>query len=308
MAGAMQKTTREHPSAPAFFVGSSCGLASLETQHEVLKAGSGVFPEALDLLHVFSMLDVGCGMGAWARDAARSLEVPCVGLEANRSLVSLAQAHTKVGLLDDLVTFEQGEIEQPLPFAAETFDLVVLNFLGMRLSRECWPAVVQECVRVLTIGGTLLVTDGEWASTSEPACEQHAGYALDALWKAGCGWSCDGRTFGATQGVPTLVRQAGLDRVETEATLLDFSWDTLHVGVGTSHVWTTAVALQPFMTQMGYGSRQDLYALYDQMAWEMQGSGFQGGLVLVRTWGQKVEAGTRACGKRYFAPMFPCLV
>lgn len=60
----------------------------------------------------------------------------------------------------DTFQFVQGDfITSPLPFPAETFDLVRISCLTYAIPYENWEGVLRECGRVLSVGGRLEVVD-----------------------------------------------------------------------------------------------------------------------------------------------------
>ena len=242
---------------------NSVEIIRLDNQNRLMtEAVGGVFPETLDLTTVSRILDLGCGLGGWTMDAAFALEAHCVGIDSRASLIEFAQMRVRSTSIDDLATFERMEITHPLPFADASFDLVNLRFLAGLLEAQQWPSVLQECFRVLKLGGFVLLTEAEWATTSSPTAEQLAHYATEAFWKAGLGFSVDGRNLGVVHALPDLLRKSGACDLHVETHLLDFSYRQPQYYAMVHHLWTTYVALQPFLTYDGvWQSRRPVYAL-----------------------------------------------
>jgi len=260
----------------------------LSAQHHLLTDGiGGIFPPSLDLTNVYDMLDVNCGVGKWTMDAARHLEASCTGIESHPELLRDARMQLETRVLADLVTFEAQDIRQSLTFPDASFDLVHLTCLVERIPTEQWSNVLRECFRVLRKGGFLLWTETEWPTMSSCTAEALARYVTEAWWKAGFGFSCDGRTLGVLHTLPTRLREAGECDVHVETHLLDFSAWQPHYPVMAQYFWTSFITMQPFLTKMGYGSQKELYTLYDQLAVEMSDTTFQGAMSVVRLWGQK---------------------
>ena len=301
----MQNICTETKTPGVLDLKNSIEMIRLDNQNRLMtEAVGGVFPESLDLTHVSRILDLGCGLGGWTMDAAFALETHCVGVDSRTSLIEFAQMRANTTSIDDLATFQVMEITHPLPFVNASFDLVNLRFLAGLLETKQWSSVLQECFRVLKPGGFVLLTEAEWATTSSPTAEQLARYVTEAFWKAGFGFSVDGRDLGVVHALPDLLRQSGACDLHVETHLLDFSYRQPQYYAMVHHLWTTYVALQPFLTTMGYGSQEDLYALYDRLAHELTEETFQGGMILLQAWGHKGEK-PEAGQQHFLPPSFP---
>jgi ubiquinone/menaquinone biosynthesis C-methylase UbiE len=101
------------------------------------------------------VLDVGTGPGALVSELARRRsDLHLVGVDLSADMVSAAQRNLRE--FGDRASAEQGDVAD-LPFAADTFDLVVTSF-----SSHHWDdpaAAVPELARVLRPGGRLYVYD-----------------------------------------------------------------------------------------------------------------------------------------------------
>jgi ubiquinone/menaquinone biosynthesis C-methylase UbiE len=100
------------------------------------------------------ILDVGCGTGYLLRQLAARVPAAAelAGIDAAPAMIETARAAAR----GDRLRFSAGVAER-LPFAAETFDLVVTT-----TSFDHWAdqqAGLAECARVLTPGGQLVLAD-----------------------------------------------------------------------------------------------------------------------------------------------------
>lgn len=303
----MQDTLAESRTHAVLDPKNSLEMIRLENQNRLMtEAVCGVFPEPLDLTNVSRILDLGCGPGGWTMDAAYALETQCVGADSRPSMIAFAQMRAQTTGINDLATFEVMDITQPLTFSDASFDLINIRFLAGLLEAKHWPAVLQECFRVLRPEGYVLLTEAEWATTSSPTAEKLARYATEALWKAGLGFSIDGRDIGVVHALPDLLRRGGACNIHSEVHLFDFSYRQPQYYAMVHYLWTTYVVLQPFLTNMGYGSQEELYALCDRLADEFIEDSFQGGLFLLQTWGQKGKKSEPA-QQHFLPPSFPSL-
>jgi len=96
------------------------------------------------------VLDVGCGTGILAREAARRVGVDghVAGLDLDEGMLSVAR------LVGPGIEWRQGDAGD-LPFADESFDVVVSQFALMYFPDR--PAALREMMRVLMPGGRLVV-------------------------------------------------------------------------------------------------------------------------------------------------------
>jgi len=303
----MQDTCTESKTPCVLDPQNSIEIIRLDNQNRLMtEAVGGVFPETLDLTNVTRILDLGCGSGAWTMDAACVLEAHCVGVDGRPSLIAFAQTQARMTGIDDLATFEVMDITQPLAFADACFDLIHIRFLAGLLETKQWPSVLQECFRMLRPEGLVLFTEAEWATTSSPTAEKLARSTTEAFWKAGLGFSVDGRDLGIVHALPDLLTRGGACDLHVEAHLLDFSSRLPQYFPIVHYLWTTYVLLQPFLTTMGYGSQEDLYTLCDQLASEFAEENFQGGMILLQAWGHKGEK-METDQPHFLPPSFPAL-
>ncbi len=125
-------------------------------------------------LHELEVLDAGCGTGAYTH-AIIGRVGRVVAVDMSRGMVEMARTKLRDQAAAARVGFLQGSIAA-LPFAAESFDAVMINQVLHHLDDsavEEFPAhrrVIGEFARVLRRGGALLVNscsqqqlrDGRW--------------------------------------------------------------------------------------------------------------------------------------------------
>lgn len=118
----------------------------------------GLVLEAAGLEAGDDILDVGCGTGVLARDAARRLggSGSVTGIDINDSMLAIARR------APEEVTWRNSPAER-LPFPDQSFDRVVSQFALMFFADKA--ASVAEMARVTRRGGTITVAT--WASIDE---------------------------------------------------------------------------------------------------------------------------------------------
>src|SRR5947207_8039718 len=110
-------------------------------------------------------LDVGCGTGFLSLElAGRGHRV--TGIDFAPQM--LAEAKKKAAAQRLAVRFEEGDAEQ-LPFAAGSFDLVMTRHVLWTLPHP--EAAIDEWIRVLRVGGRLVVVDSHLDGPGPPASE-----------------------------------------------------------------------------------------------------------------------------------------
>jgi SAM-dependent methyltransferase len=103
------------------------------------------------------VLDVGCGTGTLALEAARAASnVRVTGLDADASILARARKKTAAAGLD--IGFDQGR-STALPYADASFDLVLSTLFFHHLPDDAKRQSAAELVRVLRPGGRLVVGD-----------------------------------------------------------------------------------------------------------------------------------------------------
>lgn len=131
-------------------------LASFQPALETF-TGLAYLHKYLGLQQDERVLDLGCGGGLDVMIAARAVtgEGAAVGLDVSDAMVGKARAMAS-RLQIERATFERGEAEA-MPFAAETFDAVLVNGI-FNLCPEKLP-VAKEVFRVLKRAGRAVVAE-----------------------------------------------------------------------------------------------------------------------------------------------------
>jgi ubiquinone/menaquinone biosynthesis C-methylase UbiE len=113
-------------------------------------------------------LDVGCGTGFLTFElAARGHQVTGVDFAA----AMIAEARRKATGRSASVQFEEADAEQ-LPFASSSFDLVISRHLLWTLPHP--EAAIDEWIRVLRVGGRLVVVDSHLDGAAAPRASENA--------------------------------------------------------------------------------------------------------------------------------------
>jgi SAM-dependent methyltransferase len=115
------------------------------------------FADALGITAETNVLEVGSGSGGPAVYLAAKRGCQLTGVDVNEHGVRNAVALAEANELSDRVRFEAVDASKPLPFANESFDVVVSNDAMCHIANR--PAVLADWFRVLRPGGRVLFTD-----------------------------------------------------------------------------------------------------------------------------------------------------
>lgn len=282
---------REHPST--YFVQDRSNeeeLNRLRTQDQMVTTSmGGVLPEQPDPTIFQRVLDAGCGTGGWLIEAAKVYPSmrQLVGIDRSSRLLDYGRAQAEAQQVHERVEFHIMDALRMLEFPNDFFDLVNLRF-GMSFLRQWdWPKFLQEFQRVTRPGGIARVTEPEMLSESNsPAHMLLLQLNVQAAYQAGLAFAPDGR--GVLSGVPRLLRQHGLEQVQTRVYTLEYRSGTPEGQLfveDSMRVFRTAL---PFLRKWTHVP-DDYEAIYQQMLAEIHQPDFVATWKMVTAWGIVVE-------------------
>jgi|GEM_PF-176651 len=104
-----------------------------------------------------SVLDLGCGTGRYALQAARMGAHPVIGADAVAEMLAVARRKARRAGLEGAVDWQEADLTRTLPFPEASADVVVCA-LTLSFLPDVGPAFA-EMARVLRPGGVLVVSD-----------------------------------------------------------------------------------------------------------------------------------------------------
>lgn len=267
---------------------SAAEMARLMSQDQALtQSMGGLFPEEPDLADVSRIIDLACGPGGWALETAfRYSDVEVVGMDISERMIAYANAQAHVQQRSN-VTFQVGNMLQPLPFPDASFDLVNARLIVGFMKANDWSALLWECRRILRPGGILRITDFEQGFSNKLHFEQTSRVLTQVFHHFGYGLSPNGYHMGILPVLPSLFRETDMRQIGKMAHFIEFSSGTdLHEIFYQDHA-SGYLGVGPLIEKSGIMTLKDWQDLYQRSLAEMFEADFCAAWILLTVWGYK---------------------
>jgi ubiquinone/menaquinone biosynthesis C-methylase UbiE len=264
----------------------------LVLQDQLVTLGmGGLFPEHIELARVQRVLDLACGPAGWILNVAFQFpEMQVVGVDVNPMMIEYARAQAEVQHLTN-ARFEEMDVLNPLKFPDASFDLVNARFLVGFMPTTAWPALVEECRRILRPGGILCLTEGDaWSISGSPALVKLSGLTVQAMSHAGKSFATDGNSFGISPLLARFLQQAGFGSIKMVPHVIDFSIGTPAYEGFYENFTVASTLLQPSLIQLGIATQEELARWHERLLIEMRSDGFSALWYILRVCGIKARA------------------
>jgi ubiquinone/menaquinone biosynthesis C-methylase UbiE len=257
----------------------------------VNEAMKGPIPEQEkeQLQKVQMVLDIGCGPGGWALDVAKIYpHMHVIGIDNSKTMIAHAQEEKKLHTFKN-IDFTEMDAFQPLLFDDFSFDLVnIRNAVGY-LPQHDWQRLLKECYRILSIGGTLRLTEADTMGvTNSSAFEKHHRLGTQAMKRFGYGFSPDGTTLGITPVLGSLLKQTGYADIGMQPHFFDFSYGTPLYSSHIQNIEVVFEAARPLLVQSGVITQSEIETIYVQVMEEIRNADFRGVAYFLIVWGKKL--------------------
>lgn len=247
----------------------------------------GLFPPGVDTSTLHQVLDVACGPGGWALDAAfahPTMEI--IGVDISHAMIQYARARSRSQGLQN-ATFQEMNVLKPLDFDDGAFDFINARFLTGFMSPGDWPELLQECKRILRPGGTLrLIESEDFGITNSPGVEQFTQLSIKAGRKLGRSFFAEGRFSGTMAMLGRLLRTSGFQDVHQQSYIIDWSSDADAHFTLYDDIKAVFQLLKPFLLQTGVISAEQFEALHKQALLEMNAPEFVATMLYMSAWGK----------------------
>jgi ubiquinone/menaquinone biosynthesis C-methylase UbiE len=267
---------------------SAAEMARLMRQDQLITAGmGGVFPEQIDLSGVQRVLDLGCGPGGWALEVAYTYsDMEVIGVDVSERMITYASAQAKVQQRTN-VSFQVMDILKPFDFSEGSFDLVNARMISGFTLRDKWPALFQECQRVLRPGGIMRLTDLETGMTNKLHFEKTVQMTTQIMHHLGLNFSPDGLRYGILHMFPYFFRQAGFTILGKMAHSTDFSLGTKAHESSYKDLSMAVQMMEPLVVKLQLATLEEWRDLYQKGLAEMYEEDFCGCWMSLTMWGAK---------------------
>ena len=270
---------------------SSSQLAWLfNLDSNLTRAMGGLFLERDDdITGIHDILDLACGSGRWVLEIAHLYpHTQVTGVDINKSLIEYVRAHAKVQGIKN-AHYQVMNILDPLPFPDASFDLINTRTLFSSLTPKDWPALLQECKRILHPGGTIRLTEMERHSTNSLAVEHIWDLFTRALYITGRSFSPDGHHIGINPHLSRLLREAGFQHIQNRAHTPEISHHVPYYASLRDQDFYAWKLLEPFLIKSGVATQEELLELQAQALKEYMAEDFYANLFYFTCWGEKPQ-------------------
>ncbi len=267
------------------------GVHLIEQDRNFTRSMGGLLPEQSEetIAHIRTALDVACGPGGWVLGMAQTYRYMHVtGVDISQNMIDYAIIQARASGLDN-VSFQVGNITQPLNFPDASFDLVNARHIEEVIPAAAFAPLFKEFMRVTRPGGIIRITGSEWGVTTSFAYEKFMKLLLQAARRSGLDFSADGRNLGISPWLRRFLRDAGCVNIQERASFLDFSVGAEQQQSGYQDLTVAFELMQPFLTAVGVTTQQEVARLQQQLSVEMLEESFHGLVYTLTAWGQKPE-------------------
>lgn len=222
-------------------------LDRLIDQDRYITALTGTFPASVHKERVQAMrrvLDIGCGPGEFClRTAQEYPHIEVVGVDISEQMVTYAQRQAERRSIPNAL-FQELNALRELPFANGSFDYVHIRFSSTWVPTRLYPALLQECERLLSSRGLFILCEAENGMTTHhsPAIAQGFRWLAQVLTKQGLGV---GEEFAVTPGLSKMLKDAGFQHIQQTAYVADASYGTTYYGAAIANIPKLFQLLQP---------------------------------------------------------------
>ncbi|HVB20545.1 MAG TPA: class I SAM-dependent methyltransferase [Ktedonobacteraceae bacterium] len=286
----------------------------LEVTRFLLEEMGGSLPrEQIVTKQLTSVLDVACGAGGWALDAAeRYPMLQVTGIDHRESQVAYAQRRANGrGLVNAHFLVQDRQSLEANTFASTPFDLINVAFIAPTLLETDYAALMQTLCALCRPGGIIRWTEMELPVTNSPAFERLMALVCQALEVAGHTFTSPAmreiadvfaalrretgrvvmptprRHLGITPMMGNWLRHAGCWTVESFPLAIEVASDRHALPLFLSQVEVFTQQIAPWLCAQHVTTSDVLASLLAQVMQELQDEDFCGLCWLLTVYGYK---------------------
>ncbi len=264
-------------------------MARLIDLHAILaRSGEELFPGLNDTTDIHTVLDIACGPGGWVLDVAFEYpNIEAIGVDVNPTMIKYASALANAQGLQN-AHFKNMDILERLDFPDNTFDVVNAHCIGSFMPVAAWPALLQDCMRVLRPGGVLSLLEAEVPITNNAVCEK-VGELLARIKRQADGYAlanCE-QPMAITPFLGPLLCQAGYRNIQHRAYAIDYSKGSEAYEGCYDNFTVEFQLLKSFLLETGTMTEEAFDQLYRDFTIAMLVDGFCGIWYWLSMWGAK---------------------
>jgi SAM-dependent methyltransferase len=213
-------------------------------------------------------------------------EIEIVGIDISQRMIAYAQAHAKARKLPN-AHFQVMDALKPLNFPDGSFDLVNTRTIMGFVSATQWPLLIEECKRILRLGGVLRITEGETGFSNMAAYETLWGLINKAFSLTKRSFSPTGVFSDSTVMLRRLLQRAGFEHTRILSHVLDYSTGNALHDLVYQDMKVAFKLLYPFVKLTGDVTQEEFDDLYERAMKEMESNDFCALGYLLTAWGTK---------------------
>lgn len=268
---------RSENSSVPFLTENEAEVARLVLLHRRLTElmGSVLLPLP-DLSQVHRILDVGCGVGAWAYEMAwRHPDMQIVGIDKSAFFINQAQKRI-FGYLPNLTYMVQDmqHLEGEM-FAPGTFDLIHMRFMVGDVTVQDFPPLIRSLTQLCRPGGFFAWTEAEFPLTSSPAHARLCSLVARALQMAGRAFT-PGNSLGITACMGQWLRYGGYRVVQDRAYGIEVSAGTKGHEMFAGQAYVFGNQVLPFLLETKATTAAEFEEIFTRMQKEVRDESFCG--------------------------------
>lgn len=263
-------------------------MARISRQARVINVLTGLHPAQVQFEKGMHVLDIASGPGQWALALAEAYpDIDVIGLDISEIMTTYAESLAREQGL--LVHFQIMDARRPLALPSAYFDVVHARYICGFIQHDMWSSLLAEVARILKPGGAFISVEvDDLGCSTSPSLTQFVCLLTEAMHQKGFAFNSGGDHSALIAVQPRLFKEAGLDDIEQEAFVLNYSYG---MPAHEEMVQDWAILLElgiPRLVQSNGLDEEELMTLRLRAIDEMRMPDFCASKIIARTTGRKL--------------------